>query len=299
MRVGVLLLPTDPWPETVARVQRLEALGYSHVWVYDHLSWQRYQDRPWHATHPWLAGLTQRTESIRLGTMVSNPNLRHPLLLAKDAMTIDHLSDGRLTLGLGAGGTGFDASVLGQDPLDPARRVDRLEELARLLDGLLRGSVTDHRGDWYEINDARVLPGCVQQPRLPLAVAAGGARTLRLVAELADAWITYGDTSYGELSEAGTERVVLSQRDSLESHCEALGRDPGSLDRIYLIGNTEAKPLRSIEAFTDFAGRYEELGFTDIVFHHPRPDDPVWNESPEIVETIAAAMLRPPKRPDC
>jgi hypothetical protein len=67
-----------------------------------------------------------------------------------------------------------------------------------------------------------------------------------------------------------------------------LGRDPHTIDRIYLIGNTDAKPLRSLAAFEDFVGRYDELGFTDVVFHMPRPDDPVWDESPEIVDEIAA-----------
>jgi alkanesulfonate monooxygenase SsuD/methylene tetrahydromethanopterin reductase-like flavin-dependent oxidoreductase (luciferase family) len=113
MRIGVLMMPTDPWPETVRIAQRLEAQGYHHLWVYDHHSWRRYQDRPWYGTYPWLTGLAALTEPIRLGTMVSNPNIRHPLDLAKEAMTIDHVSNGRLTIGLGAGGTGFDAAVFG------------------------------------------------------------------------------------------------------------------------------------------------------------------------------------------
>ncbi len=101
------MLPTDPWPETVARARRLEELGYDHLWTYDHLSWRRYRDRPWHATIPWLTGLASATASIRLGTMVASPNFRHPVTLAKDAMTLDHISAGRLTLGVGAGGIGL------------------------------------------------------------------------------------------------------------------------------------------------------------------------------------------------
>ncbi|MEX0667724.1 MAG: LLM class flavin-dependent oxidoreductase [Acidimicrobiia bacterium] len=208
MRLGVLLMPTDPWVETLARVQRLEALGYHHVWVYDHLSWQRYHDRPWHATYPWITGLAAGTHRIRLGTMVSNLNLRHPLLLAKEATTIDHISNGRLTIGLGAGGTGFDATVMGQRQLTPAERADRLAEFAHVFDGLLRNTLQDHHGGYYEINDARVLPGCLQRPRIPLAIAAGSPRTLTLAAMLADAWITYGDTSYQDVSVDGTEQVV-------------------------------------------------------------------------------------------
>jgi alkanesulfonate monooxygenase SsuD/methylene tetrahydromethanopterin reductase-like flavin-dependent oxidoreductase (luciferase family) len=292
VRIGVLLLPTDPWVETVQTAQRLERLGYHHLWVYDHLSWRRYHDRPWHATYPWLAGVAAGTERIRIGTMVSNPNLRHPVTLAKDAMTIDHIADGRLTIGLGAGGTGFDAAVFGQDPLSVGRRIDRLAEFTACLDGLLSGELESYRGEWYTFNEARILPGCVQQPRVPLAIAAGGRRGLRLAATFGDAWITYGDTSATERSASGTKRIVANQIETLEEHCTRLGRSPEDIDRIYLIGNTEARPLASPEAFADFVGSYRELGFTDLVFHHPRPDDPLWNDAPEIIEHIAEAHLR-------
>jgi alkanesulfonate monooxygenase SsuD/methylene tetrahydromethanopterin reductase-like flavin-dependent oxidoreductase (luciferase family) len=288
--VGVVLMPTDPWAETVACARRLEALGYDHLWVYDHLSWQRYRDRPWHATYPWLAALAAQTTTIRLGTMVANPNLRHPMLLAKDAMTIDHVSAGRFTLGVGAGGTGFDATVLGAAPLAPRERADRLDEMARVLDGLLRGDLTDHRGRWYTIEGARMLPGCVQRPRVPIAIAASGPRTLRLTAELADAWITLGDASGDDRSEQAAERAVRAQLDALDAACRARGRDPSGLDRIFLAGHTDADPLRSLGAFTEFAGRCAQLGFTDLVFHHPRADDPIWASGRELVDAIPGAV---------
>ncbi len=97
MRIGVLLLPTDPWPVTVQRVRTVEALGYDHLWTYDHLSWRRYRDRAWHAAIPWLTGVAGVTSRIRLGTMVASPNFRHPVTLAKDAMTLDNVSNGRVT----------------------------------------------------------------------------------------------------------------------------------------------------------------------------------------------------------
>ncbi len=294
VRIGALLMPTDEWNESVATVRWLERLGYHHVWVYDHLSWQRYRDRPWHATYPWLAGLAASTERIRLGTMVSNPNIRHPVHLAKEAMTIDRISGGRLTIGLGAGGTGFDATVLGQEPLTPGQRLDRLTELTHCLDGLLTGELRNHEGPWFRFDEARMLPGCVQRPRLPLALAAGGPRSLDLVARRADAWITYGDPTRTDVTEAGTERIVAEQAAELDRRCRELGRDPRTIDRIYLVGNTEARPLASIEAFGRFVERYAELGFTDVVFHLPRTDDPVWNDDLGIVEEIAAAHLARP-----
>lgn len=284
-------MPTDPWPDTIARARRLEGLGYHHLWVYDHMSWQRYREESWHATYPWLAGIAAGTERIRLGTMVSNPNIRHPALLAKDAMTIDHISDGRLTIGLGAGGTGFDADLLGTPPLSPKERADRLEEFARTFDGLLRGTLADHAGVYYEFHGARVLPGCIQQPRVPVAIAAERPRTLCLAAEIGDAWITQGNPADGEQTAADTERIVRDQREVLERRCDETGRDPSSIDRIFLVGSSGERVLASTAAFDDFVGRYRELGFTDVVFHHPRPDDPLLNDDPAIVDEIAAGYL--------
>jgi alkanesulfonate monooxygenase SsuD/methylene tetrahydromethanopterin reductase-like flavin-dependent oxidoreductase (luciferase family) len=291
MRVGVLVLPTDPWPVSMERARRLEALGYDHLWTYDHLSWRRYRERDWHATIPWLTGLAGVTSRIRLGTMVASPTFRHPVTLAKEAMTLDHVSRGRFTLGLGAGGTGFDATVLGAEALSPRERVARLEEFVALLDRLLREPKTSHRGTYYTVDEARMIPGCVQKPRLPFAIAAGGPKTLALAARYADVWITYGDTTYRDTSPSGTQTIVRAQAERLKEECAAIGRDPSEIRRIYLIGNTEERPLESVGAFIDFAGRYAAMGFTDLVFHHPRANDPVWNEPAAIVETIATEGL--------
>ena len=281
MRVGALLLPTDPWPETIARVRRLEELGYASVWTYDHLSWRRYRDRPWHAAIPWLTGVAAATSRIRVGTMVSSPNFHHPVTLAKEAMTLDHVSAGRLTLGIGAGGTGFDATVLGGQPLPPGERAARLAEFVAVVDGLLREPAGyAHSGRFYTVDDARTLPGSVQRPRLPLAVAAGGRRTLEVVARHADAWITEADLA-----------TVRKQAALLDEHCVRLGRDPATLGRIYYTDNTHERPLASVAAFADLVDRLAALGFTEVVFHHPRPDDPVWTDDPAVVDEIAAALF--------
>jgi len=135
-----------------------------------------------------------------------------------------------------------------------------------------------------------MVPGCVQRPRLPLAIAGGGPRALKLVARFADIWVTYGDATHRDMSREGTERAVRAQAARLADECAAIGRDPATIDRLYLIGNTEERPLASVEAFVDFAGRYRELGFTDLVFHDPRPDDPVWTDDPQVVDAIAEAL---------
>ena len=280
MRLGVLVLPTDPWPVAVARAQAVERLGYHHLWTYDHLSWRRYREQTWFAALPWLTGIAAATSRVRLGTMVASPNFRHPVTFAKEAMTLDHVSGGRLTLGIGAGGTGYDATVLGGQILSPGERATRLADFVAATDLLLRSPAATYRGTRYTVDEARMIPGCVQQPRLPLAVAAAGRRTIRLVARCADAWITTGDAA-----------TVRTHGDWLAAECAAAGRDPAEIDRIILVTNAHGRPLSSVDAFVDFVGRYAELGFTDVVFHDPRPGDPVWTEPPEIVDEIAAALL--------
>ena len=136
-----------------------------------------------------------------------------------------------------------------------------------------------------------MIPGCVQQPRIPFAIAAGGPRTLALAARQADAWITFGDPTDPDPQPADIERAVSVQAERLDQECAAISRDPAAIDRMFLLGNSSERPLSSIEAFADFVGRYAALGFTDIVFHDPRPGDPRWGQDPAIVDAIAAEFL--------
>ena len=84
MRIGVVMLPADPWPQARTRAQHLESLGFDHLWTYDHLSWRRFRDGPWFGAIPWLTGVATATSRIGLGTLVASPNFRHPVTLAKD-----------------------------------------------------------------------------------------------------------------------------------------------------------------------------------------------------------------------
>ncbi|MEM9564908.1 MAG: LLM class flavin-dependent oxidoreductase [Actinomycetota bacterium] len=287
MRVGVVLMPVDPWPATAERARELETLGFDHLWVYDHLSWKHYRDRAWHATFPWLTGLAAVTSRIDIGTMVASPTLRHPLMLAKEAMSIDHVSQGRFILGLGAGGAGFDATAYGDRPLSPAERADRLEEYANLVDGLLRGAVTDHVGRWYHVEGGRVLPGSVRRPRLPLALAAGGRRTIALTGALADRWITLGDPT--RPAEGIDDFVDVARRQSalLDRACEASGRQPTEVGRTAFLPLVFTDPMRSLDAFTDLAAALGDIGFDTIVIHDHRSDDPPLDVGTELIEAIA------------
>jgi alkanesulfonate monooxygenase SsuD/methylene tetrahydromethanopterin reductase-like flavin-dependent oxidoreductase (luciferase family) len=279
-------MPVDPWPEASARARELEAMGYAHLWVYDHLSWRHYQDRPWHATFPWLTGLAAATERIGLGTMVASPNLRHPLSLAKEAMTVDNLSQGRLILGLGAGTSGFDASVFGDKPLTPAQRADRLIEYTEVVDRLLRFEQTNHDGPWYTVDEGRVLPGCVQTPRVPLAIAAGGRRTIGLAAAVGDIWITLGDPASEATGVDPFLQALAGQSRQLRQACETRGRDDTEIARLAFLPAKLTEPFQSLELFVDTVGRLGELGFDQVVIHDARADDPNLDFDPELVVAI-------------
>ncbi len=260
-------------------------MGFDHLWTYDHLSWRRFRDQPWFGALPWLAGIAGATSRIRLGTMVTSPNFREPVVLAKEAMTLDHISDGRLTLGVGAGGIGFDATVLGQEVLTPRARADRLADFVTMLDGLLSAEEYTGSAGQYSAMAARMLPGCVQQPRLPLAIAAGGPRTMRIAARFGDAWITDAHQDSFEALEA----AMVAQLRMLDEACASAGRDVPA--RIMLVANAFGRPLASVAQFARFHDWCAGLGFTDLVLHDPRPDDPIWNDDPAVVEQIAQRYL--------
>lgn len=274
--LSTVVLPHRRWHDGArAAWCRAEELGFHAAYTYDHLSWRSFRERPWFGAVPTLTAAAAATTRIRLGTLVTSPNFRHPVTLAKDLITLDDVSGGRITLGIGAGGTGFDAEALGQEPWSARERADRFAEFLELLDRLLTEPAVSHAGRFYSAHEARNIPGCVQRPRLPFAVAATGPRGLALAAGYGEAWVSTGDP---KLFESGTpaqsDAALADQISRLGQACEAAGRDPRSVRRILLVGFTpEASgPLQSLDAFVDFAGRHRDLGFDELVVHWPVPD---------------------------
>ncbi len=266
MRVGVVVLPQFDLAETQARWKAVQDMGFAHGWSYDHLAWRDLADEPWHATIPTLTAAALATNTLRIGTWVTSPNFRHPVTHAKDLMTLDVLSGGRIIAGIGAGGLGWDADVLGRAELAPAQRISRLAEFVTLTDLLLRQPVTTWRGEFYAAVDARMIPGCAQQPRVPLVIASNGPRGIRLAARLAtgpaDGWATTGSAADSQPEWwDGVARSV----DTLDA--ALAGR---RIDRYLALDSAPIFSLSSPDAFTDAAGRAADLGFTDVVTHWPR-----------------------------
>jgi len=275
MRLGVVILPERPWPEAQEQWRRAEGLGFDHAWTYDHLAWQMLRDEPWYGAVPTLAAAAVVTQRLRLGTLVASPNFRHPVPFARELITLDELSRGRFILGIGSGGEGWDATMLGQDPWSPAERADRFAEFVALTDRLLREPALSATGRFYSADGARTFPGCVQRPRLPFAVAGTGPRAMRLAARFGQSWVTTGPRD-GRQQLAATDgaEAVRAQIAQLVRACEEEERDPSSIDRLVLTGPQLDPGLSSLESFRDTLGRYAEVGVTDLVVHWPRPSAP-------------------------
>jgi len=276
MRLSTCILPVHRWHDGGReRWTRAEELGFHAGYTYDHLSWRvPFRDGPWFGAVPTLTAAAGATSRLRLGTLVTSPNFRHPVTLAKELLSLDDVSGGRVTLGVGAGGTGFDATALGREPWTARERADRFAEFVALLDRLLTGDETTYRGTYYSAHEARNIPGCVQRPRLPFAVAATGPRGLRLAARYGQAWVTTGDPKVVSAPDATPEAslaAVERQVARLGEACAEEGRDPAELHRIMLVGFTPDPLLDSVDAFVDFAGRHAAAGIDEVVLHWPIP----------------------------
>ncbi|MFH9069210.1 LLM class flavin-dependent oxidoreductase [Streptomyces alboflavus] len=295
LRLSTVILPVRRWHEGgKERWQRAEDLGFHTAYTYDHLSWRTFRDGPWFGALPTLTAAAEATGRIRLGTLVTSPNFRHPVTLAKELITLDDVSNGRITLGIGAGGNGFDAATLrraDEEPWTPRERADHFGEFLPLLDRLLTEDSVTYEGERYAAYEARNIPGCVQRPRLPFAVAATGPRGLRLAARHGQAWVTTGDP---KISATGTPEqsleAIRGQFDKLGKACADVGRDVEELDKVLLTGFTPDRPLDSFDAFVDFAGKHAALGFDEIVLHWPLPGTD-FGADEKVFERIATEAL--------
>lgn len=275
MRVGLVILPSDRWTEARRQWEWADAAGFGTAWTYDHISWGGMPEGPWHAAVPVLAAAATVTSRVRLGTLVATPNFRHPVTLAREALALDDLSEGRLDLGLGPGSEGFDATALGQAPWRPAERMARFDEFLQVLKPIVDGEPstrTSIRTAHYVADEAPSTPGAVQRP-LPLTVAAGGAKGLRLAAVYGRQWVTIGPTGRGTRTPDTILSSARRQKELVDAACRAVDRDPVDLGRVLLWTPTETV-IRSLGQFEDLVAPYSELGFDQFVLHHPAQTGP-------------------------
>jgi alkanesulfonate monooxygenase SsuD/methylene tetrahydromethanopterin reductase-like flavin-dependent oxidoreductase (luciferase family) len=283
-----VVLPIRRWSRQQEMWRAVERLGFDHAWTYDHLTWDPFVAMPWGATIPTLVAAAGVTSRIRLGTWVASPNYRHPVPFARELAGLDDISGGRAVLGIGAGGTGGDATVLGGTALSAGERAERLEEFVELVDAVLTRASTSHEGKHYRVHEARTTLECLQRPRVPFVIAANGPRTMRLALRHGAGWATTGPRPSEVAGDQAWWRGVADLVDRFEQAREQAGVP--SLDRLLSVDAAPTFSLVSIEKFRDVVGRAGALGFTDVVVHWPVPGAPRYDASEDMVEQVAAEL---------
>lgn len=290
IRFHVLLLPNVPWDELLRRTLHIEALGIEVGAMADHfVDWTK-PSVPWFETWTSLAALAQATTTLRLSTAVTQIPLRNPAMLARQVLTLDHISNGRVELGLGTGLT-IDPSyaMAGLPNWDNRERVDRFAEYIELVSLLLGQEVTTYEGRYYSAEGAIMNPRPLQSPRPPLMVAAMAPRMMRLTARFADIW-----NSLSFLPEFDAQLGETRQRClAMDAHCETIDRDPATLRRSYTMFDATARHrggsisyFESTERFADQVVQLIDLGISDIGLYYP-----IIPEQIPVFEEIAREVL--------
>jgi alkanesulfonate monooxygenase SsuD/methylene tetrahydromethanopterin reductase-like flavin-dependent oxidoreductase (luciferase family) len=295
IRFGAIILQDFPFQELVKIWQKFESLGFDSTWVADHFVNYANPEGPWLDGWTTLAGLANCTSRMRIGTLVTSIAFRHPAVLARQAMTIDHISNGRLEIGIGAGAPGkIDPSytMTGIDDWSFKERTERLREQVEIVDALLSNIKSSYDGKYYSLEEAIMAPGPVQKPRPPIVVAAHAKASLRIAADLADTWVSFG-ADFGSPVEVVVEKTQ-KRIEFLDRYCEKIGRDPGTLRRSLLVFGAEAnQAFASEEKFIEIVKRYTSLGINELVFFYPffAPDQIIMFEkiAEEIIPTLRSA----------
>lgn len=270
---GVAIDPDAPMPELVERARVAERLGFDTIYVPDHARPWRSDPRPggiWFDGWTVLAALAVATTTARLGSLVSNPVLRPPDLLARQALSMDHLSVGRLQLGIGTGIAPFDHHAAGTPYWSVPERLARFREYVEVVDMAMRsaGEPFGHDGEFHRC-DLVGLPAPVQCPRPPITVA-GASKTVRAVAvERAECWNTHG--AFGVSADDLPAHLADLNAD-VTARCEAAGRDPKSLGRSVLL-HESLDPWSAPGRLTSAVEQALEMGYEEIVVFWPW-DDP-------------------------
>lgn len=265
-----------PWEKTVERWRLFDSLGFDSAWNCDHMIQPSRPTGPYFEAWTLLAGLAARTERIRIGCLVSSNTFRHPALLAKEAITVDHISGGRLEVGLGAGWYEPEHTMFGIPFPETKELVGRFREAVKVVDLMLREETSNFDGTYYQLRQATSRPRPVQQPRPPLLLGAFGPHMLKIVARYGDTWNAFGKPD-----------EMRERNELLDQYCGELGRDPNSLTRsLYLwAASVKDDPWASVDSFQDVVGRYREAGMNQFLIDQP-PDHQI-----DVLERVATEVL--------
>jgi F420-dependent oxidoreductase-like protein len=254
LRFGLKLSGQDTTVEALRAVWRIaDQSGFDHVWDFDHLAsiGDGGPDRPIYEGWTLQAAIAEATKRVRIGCLVTGNTYRNPALLAKEAVTVDHLSGGRLEFGIGAAWAEIEHQMYGFDGLD--HRVGRLSESLRIIKSLFTEERTSFEGRYYHFKDAIANPKPIQKPYPPFWIGASGPSTLRLVARHADVWNIAG----------GDPARVKELTPMFEEACGEVGRNQAEIRRSIQFGWDGADRQELLE----LCARYLELGVTEQVIY--------------------------------
>lgn len=290
LRFQVLTLPGTDWSEYRDQIKRVEALGFDVAAVPDHFCDWANPPAPWLEAWTTLAGLAAETSTVRLATCVTQIPLRHPGVLAHQAVTVDHISGGRVELGLGTGLI-IDPSLemIGLPNWSNGERVARFGEYIELVGLMLGQTVTTYEGTFYSAAEAVMNPSSLQQPRVPVVAAALAPKMMRHTARFADIWNTMSfDADFDNQLREVTARAEL-----MDELCAAAGRDPATLRRSFNLFDAEARTQGGRIRYYDdpdllsrLVTELTAMGFTDIGLYYPTLPDQL-----EAFETIADTTI--------
>jgi F420-dependent oxidoreductase-like protein len=222
MRFSVWPTPTKPWDEFLTVASAAEAAGFDGIWCSDHFMPVNPAELDNPVLECWsvLAATAAAVPRVRIGAIVTGNTYRHPAVLAKMGATIDHISGGRLVMGLGAGWQENEHAAYGIEFGTVGERLRKLDEACQIIKGLFEQPRTTFKGEFYELEDAPLEPKPVQS-RVPLLVGGGGEKvTMRIAAQYADEWNIWG-----------LPELLAQKGEVLDAHCERLDRDPATIAR--------------------------------------------------------------------
>jgi len=273
LRFSVLVLPNVEWPELLRRCQEVDDLGFDAVGLADHFTDWAGGKGPWFELWTKLSAVAMATKRIRLQSLVAQIPLRNPAMFALQALTADHISNGRVEVGLGTG-LEIDPSyrMMGEANWTAKERVARFGEYVEIVDRLLRGEELTYTGKFYQTAAAALRPPAVQSPRPPILIAAMGPIMLRHAARHADIWNSLSFAKTFEEQLADTSRRI----GEIDTRCAEIGRDPASLRRSYLMFDPTARGSGSRIAYYESEEQFERmaeqvlaLGINEIGLYYP------------------------------
>jgi F420-dependent oxidoreductase-like protein len=270
--------PDQIFDKVVAQAKAAEAAGYDRVMVMDHF----YQlpgigahDEPMFECYAMLSALAQHTKKVRLSALVTGNTYRNPALLAKTITTLDHVSHGRASLGIGAGWFEKEHVDLGFAYGTFGERFEKLEESLKIIVPMLRGERPTLDGKYYHVTEAANSPAPIS--RIPIMIGgAGEKKTLRMVAQYADE-----SNLTGEVAEIPRKLEVLAE------HCARLGRDRSEIKVTKLLMIAVAPTMEALEA--DLARIATTKGWNDAILAMVRKVL-IYGDADTVGERIAEAV---------